>query len=182
MVRPYAIARVARNEQQLHTVGMHFGLVSHTFCVPPSKHNLLLRSLKAIRKEAAVVAMILGRTSPEPWVGSSVELSCRNAGGLLKLIGIGKALPRKGITTEEAPPALLQVEPAGSFGNEEVVNAGVLGQPSAGLSAVMEASIISNDEDVPGRIVGFNVGQRGNIALGVARSGTPGQHLAIAHP
>src|SRR6266849_6177636 len=39
-----------------------------------------------------------------------------------------------------------------------------------------------NDEDVPGRIVGFNVGQRGNVTLGIARSGTPGQHLSIAHP
>src|SRR5271157_2717405 len=142
----------------------------------------MLRSLKAIRKEAAIVAMIFGKTSPDPWVGTPVELSGRHAGGLLNLIGIGKALPRKGISTEEAPPALLQVEPAGSFGNEEVVNAGVLGQPSAGFSAVMAAEIISNDEDVPGRIVGFNVGQRGNVALGVARSGTPGQFLAIAHP
>ena len=63
-----------------------------------------------------------------------------------------------------------------------MVNAGVLGQPSAGLSAVMAAEVISNDEDISGRIVGFNVCERGNVALGVARSGTPGQHLAIAHP
>src|SRR6266852_5701418 len=142
---------------------------------------LVLRSLKAIRKKAAIVAMILGRTSPDPWIGSQIELSGRDAGGLLNLIGIGKALSRKSITTEEAPPALLQVEPAGSLGNEKVVNAGVLGQPGAGLSTVMAAEIISNDEDVPGRIVGFNVGQRGNVPLGIARSGTPGQHLPIAH-
>src|SRR5439155_8136972 len=99
-------------------------------------------------------------TSPHPGFGSQIELSGRDAGGLLNLIGIGKALSSQRITTEEAPPALLQVEPAGSFGNEEVVNAGVLGQPGAGLSAVMAAEIISNDEDVPGRIVGFNVAQR----------------------
>jgi hypothetical protein len=72
----------------------------------------VLRSLKAIRKDAAIVAMILGRTSPDPWVGSLVELSGRHASGLLNLIGIGKALPRKGISTEEAPPALLQIEKA----------------------------------------------------------------------
>jgi hypothetical protein len=102
-------------------------------------YSLVLRSLKAIRKKAAIVAMILGRTSPHPRFGSQIELSGRDAGGLLNLIGIGKALSRKSITTEEAPPALLQVEPAGSFGNEEMVNAGVLGQPGAGLSTVMEA-------------------------------------------
>jgi hypothetical protein len=78
----------------------------------------VLRSLKTIRKKVAIVAMILGRTSPHPGFGSQIELSGRNASGLLNLIGIGKALPRKGITTEEAPPALLQVKPAGSFGNE----------------------------------------------------------------
>ena len=33
--------------------------------------------------------MILGRTSPEPWVGSPVELSGLHASGLLNLIGIG---------------------------------------------------------------------------------------------
>src|SRR5512135_2505656 len=142
----------------------------------------MLRSLKAIRKKATIVAMILGRTSPHPGFGSQVELSGRDAGSLLDLLGIGKALSGKSITAEEAPPALLQVEPAGSFGNEEVVNARVLSQPGAGLSAVMAAEIISNDEDVPSRIVGFNVGQRGNVPLGIARSGTPGQQLSIAHP
>src|SRR6266581_2010506 len=38
-------------------------------------YALVLRSLKAIRKEAAVVAMIFGRSTPDPGVGSPVELS-----------------------------------------------------------------------------------------------------------
>ena len=53
---------------------------------------LMLRSLKAIRKEAAIVAMILGRPSPDPGVGPQVELRGGNAGGLLNLTGVGKAL------------------------------------------------------------------------------------------
>jgi hypothetical protein len=36
LVRPYAMARAARDEQQLQTVEMHLSLVSHTFCVPPA--------------------------------------------------------------------------------------------------------------------------------------------------
>ena len=132
------------------------------------KRSLVLRSSKAIRKKATIMAMILGRPSPHPGFGSQIELSGRDAGGLLNLIGIGKALSSQRIATEEAPPALLQVEPAGSFGNEEVVNAGVLGQPGAGLSAVMAAEIISNDEDVSRRVVSFDVGERGNVALGIA--------------
>ncbi len=67
----------------------------------------MLRSLKAKRKEAAIVAMILGRSTPDPRVGSPIELSGRDTRGLLNLIRVGKALPRKGIATEKAPPALL---------------------------------------------------------------------------
>ncbi len=126
--------------------------------------------------------MIPGRPTPDPWVGSSVELSGGDARGLLNLIRIGKALPRQGITTEEAPPALLQIEPAGPFGNEEVVNAGVLSQPGTGFSAVMAAEIISNNEDISGRIVGFDVGQQADVAFRVARSRTASQFFAIAHP
>ena len=76
----------------------------------------MLRSLKAIRKEATVVAMILGRTSPDPRFGSPVELSGRDASGLLKLIRVGKTLSSQSIAAEKAPPALLQVEPAGALG------------------------------------------------------------------
>ena len=73
---------------------------------------LVLRSLKTIRKEAAIVAMILGRSSPDPGIGSPVELSGSDASGLLNLIRVGKALAGQRIATEKAPPALLQVEPA----------------------------------------------------------------------
>ena len=69
-------------------------------------YSLVLRSLKAIRKEAAIMAMVLGRTSPDPRVGSPVELSGGDPRGLLNLIGVGKALSSQGIAAEEAPPAL----------------------------------------------------------------------------
>lgn len=83
----------------------------------------MLRSLKAIRKEAAIVAMILGRSTPDPGIGTPVELSCGEASGLLNLVGVGKTLSSQGIAAEEPPPALLQVEPAGSCRNEDVVEA-----------------------------------------------------------
>jgi hypothetical protein len=86
-----------------------------------SANTILLHSLKAITKEATVVAMVLWRPTPDPRFGSPVELSRRDASGLLNFIGIGKALPSQGIASEEAPPALLQVQPTGSLGNEDVV-------------------------------------------------------------
>ena len=87
---------------------------------------LVLRSLKAIRKEAAIVTMILGRTSPDPRFGSPVELSGRDASGLLNLIRVGETLTRQGIATEQSPPALLQIEPAGPSRNEDLVEPGML--------------------------------------------------------
>ncbi len=42
------------------------------------------------------MAMILGRSTPDPRVGAPIELSGHDARGLLNLIRIGKALPGQG--------------------------------------------------------------------------------------
>ena len=141
----------------------------------------MLRSLKAIRKETAVVAMIFGRASPDPRVGSPVELSGRDARGLLNLVGIGKALSSQRIAAEEAPPALLQVEPAGSGGNKDLMEPRVLSQPGAGLGAVMAGEIVSDNENVARHVVGFDSSKQGDVVGRVARGSTPGQFLAITH-
>ena len=52
------------------------------------------------------MAMILGRSTPDPGIGSPVELSCRDARGLLDLIRVGKALSSQRITPEEARQAV----------------------------------------------------------------------------
>ena len=74
--------------------------------------RLVLRSLKTIRKETTIVAMILGRPTPDPWMGSSVELNGGEASGLLNFVRSGETLTRQSIAAEEAPPALLQGEKA----------------------------------------------------------------------
>ncbi len=142
----------------------------------------MLRSLNAVTKETPVVSRYLGRASPDPWFGPQVELSSRDAGSLLDFLRIGKALPSQRIAAEEAPPALLQIEPARSGGNEDLVDARMLFQPGACLQAVVTTEIIGDDEDVAFGIVGFDVGEQGDVPFGVARSGAAGQFLAIAHP
>ena len=112
--------------------------------------------------------MIFGWASPHPGLGSPVELRGRDASSLLNLLGISKALPRQRIASEEAPPALLQVEPAGPRGDEDMVDAGMIDQPSARLQAAMTAEIVRDDEDVAAGIVGFDVGEQSDIALGIA--------------
>src|SRR5205085_10899700 len=102
-------------------------------------------------------------------------------GALLNLLGIGRALPRMGITAKEAAPALLKIEPARCGGNENVMDAWMRFQPSACLKNVVTTEVIRDDVDVASRIVSYNVGQHSDVAFRVARSGTAGQLLAIAH-
>ena len=57
----------------------------------------------------------------------------------------------------------------------------MLCQPGAGLSAVVAGEIVSDDEDVAGRIVNFDVCEQGNVVRRVARGGALGQLLAVAY-
>ena len=40
-------------------------------------------------------------------------------------------------------------------------------QPGAGFQAVVTGEVIGDDKDVPGRIVSFTVGERGNVDVSV---------------
>ena len=129
---------------------------------------LLLCSLKAIIKESSVVAVILGRPTPNPRIGASVELSGSDARGLLNLISVGKTLPGQGITAEEPPPSFLQIQPTGSCGNEDVMEPGMLGHPGARLGTIVAGKVVSDDEDLARRIFGFDVRQEGDVVGRVA--------------
>ena len=78
-------------------------------------------------------------------------------------------------------PALLQVQPTGPFGNEDVVEPRMLSHPGTSLGTAMAGKVVSDHEDVASWIVGFDIGKQSDVVGGVARSGTPGQLLAIAH-
>ncbi len=58
----------------------------------------------------------------------------------------------------------------------------MLGQPGAGLGTVVAGEVVGDDEEVARRIVGFDVPKQSNVVRRVARGGTLGQFLAIAHP
>ena len=57
----------------------------------------------------------------------------------------------------------------------------MLFQPGTRLQTGMTAEIIGDDEEVAFGIVGFDVGQKRDVACRVARSSTAGQLFAIAH-
>ena len=128
----------------------------------------MLYSLNPVTKEMTIATMNIGRPTPDPRFGAPVELSRSDMHSLLNLLGIGEALPGQGIATEEAPPAFLQVEPAGPSRNEDVLDARMPFEPGARLQAAMTAEIISDDEDVASWVIGFNIAQQGDVALGIA--------------
>ena len=128
-----------------------------------------------------MVATSLGRPSPDPGLGTSVELRGRHAPGQVDLARVGKTLTGEGIAAKEPPPALLQIEPARSFGNEDVVDAGMFCQPSAGFQAVVAAEIICDKENVAPWIVGFDQFEQLDRIRRVARGSTPGEFFPITH-
>lgn len=97
-----------------------------------------------------------------------VELLGGDTSGLLTLLGVGKALPREGISSEEPPPALLPVEPPGSGRNEDVVQARMRLHPGPRLQTVVTRESIRDEIQVAGRIVRFDVGEQCDGALGGA--------------
>jgi hypothetical protein len=143
---------------------------------------LVLYSSKAITKEATEVAARFGRASPDPRLGPVVELLGRHLHCSFNLRCVRKALTCKRITTEEAPPPLLEIEPTCSFGDEHMLEARMFREPGTGLQTVMAAQIVGDDENIASRVVGLNVLEQFNIVLGIARSGTVRDFLAITHP
>ncbi len=103
--------------------------------------------------------MILRWATPHPGLGSPVELSGGDTRGLLDFLGIGETLTSEGIAAEEAPPALLQIQPARACRNEDLMDARMPFQPGTRLETVMTAEIIRDDENVAAGIVGFDVSQ-----------------------
>ena len=127
------------------------------------------------------MTVILGRPSPDPWLGPQIELLGGNACSLLDLLGIGEALASQRVPAKKAPPALLQIEPARSCRNEDVVNAWMPLQPGARLQAIVTREMVADDEASSTRVVGFDVGEQRDVAFGVARGGTARQFLAITY-
>ncbi len=142
----------------------------------------MLSSLNTVTKESAKVAMILGWASPDPGVGLQVELSGRHASSLFDLFGIGKTLASERIAAEEPPPALLQIEPARPGRNEHLMEARMIDKRGARLEAGMTTEIVGDDEQVAFGVVGFAVGEQGDVAFRVARSRASGQFLPITYP
>ncbi len=68
------------------------------------------------------MAVGFGRSSPDPRFGAAVELRGRDRRGLVDLAVVGEGLPGEGGAAEEAPPGLLQIEPARGHRDEDLLD------------------------------------------------------------
>jgi hypothetical protein len=130
--------------------------------------HLMLRSLNTITKEAPMTSRRLRRASPDPRLGSEIELSSRDTGSLFDLLGIGKTLASERITAEEPPTDSNQpscrLSQQAKVGNEDVMDARMPFQPGTRLEIVVTTEIVGDDEEIPSRIVSFDVGQQSDVA------------------
>ena len=94
------------------------------------------------------MSVILSGPTPDPGLGSPVELSGGDVGGLLNLIRVCEALPGERIAAEEAPPALLGIEPPRSRRDKDVRQAWMSLQPGTGLPAVVAREIVTGDDSL----------------------------------
>ncbi|GHO89461.1 hypothetical protein KSZ_74670 [Dictyobacter formicarum] len=120
-----------------------------------------------------------GRPSPNPGLSSVVELLGRHLHRAFNLTGIGKALAREGIASEEQPPALLQIQPAGAFRDKDMLDTRMVYEPSARFQAIVTAQIVSDDENIPRWIVRVDFLEELNVMLRITCRGTSGEFFAI---
>nr|WP_238598122.1 integrase [Saccharothrix sp. ALI-22-I] len=94
---------------------------------------------------------------------------CGLSGGVVDLVGVGEALSGQCLAAEQAPPGFLEVEPAGSDGDERVFDAGVVEQPFAGGLAVVAGEVVGDHVDVADRVCLFRHLQEPLVVEAVAR-------------
>src|SRR3954449_10726070 len=108
----------------------------------PNKALLVLRSSKQVGEATSAVSWRWRWPSPDPGFGVGVELGGGQLGGLGDLGRVGEGLPGQGVPAEDAPPGLLQVQPAGSFGDEHLLDARMAGQPGPRREAVVAGEVV----------------------------------------
>src|SRR5262249_30957098 len=82
--------------------------------------------------------------SPTPGLRAGVALLRGHRGGPIDLLVVGNWLPGERSATENPPPGLPQVEPAGPGGDEAVPHARVGGQPRLDRRTLVAAEVVAD--------------------------------------
>jgi hypothetical protein len=141
----------------------------------------MLRSLNAVNKKATTRARRWRWALPDPRVSALVELLGGDTRGLVNFLMVSKGLTSQGFMAKEAPPTFLQIEPTRAFGNENLMKAWVVKQPSPNRRAGMARQVVSDQIEVALRICLVDDVQQAQIALRIACWRGQGQFMAVRH-
>ena len=100
----------------------------------------------------AQVALGWRRSAPDPGCGATVELLGRQTRRLVDLVGIGEGVSGERFPTEDPPPPLLQVQPAGTFRDQYLLHPRMRRQPILDRRTRMTGQIVGNQLEVPARV------------------------------
>lgn len=90
--------------------------------------------------------------APDPGLGAPIELGRGEVRGRLQFGVVGEALPGQGLPPEEPPPALDEVQPAGSSGQRHDVHAGMLGEPRLDGRTLVAGKVVGDQVEVALRV------------------------------
>lgn len=138
--------------------------------VSPAPPILVLRSLKAVHKSATSVAWGTSRSTPHPRLGTTVQLLRRNLGRVFDLVSVCEGLSGKCLASEQTPPGLLQIQPAGTFRDKDLMHSRMRRQPLPNRLTCMTRQIVSDQIQLAFWVCGINRIQEPQITSRVTRA------------
>src|SRR5687767_379533 len=111
-----------------------------------------------------------------------VELLGSYPGGQLDLLRIGEALPCQSLASKQPPPSFLEVEPARTYGDEDLLHPRVVLQPLSYGRTLVARKIVGYQVEVADRVCLGNRFEQSQVAFGVARGSAEREGLAVSHP
>ena len=121
------------------------------------------------------------RTSPDPRLLAPIEFVGRNDRHLVNLVAISESLTGERLPPKESPPTFLQIEPAGTFGNKDLMNAGMSLQPRHNRRALVAGEIVGDEVQISHGIVLLHGIQQTQVASSVARACGQGPFVPISN-